>query len=420
MNQEESKRLMVQLQYLEKNSPYYKAQFEQLELSFLGGASIFKVEEFQALPLTTKEDLQRENDAFLCVPKTEIIDYVTTSGTLGNPVTFALNENDLQRLATNECLSFRNAGVQKKDTVQIATTLDRRFMAGMAYFLGLRKLGAGTVRVGAGAPGLQWDSIRRFRPTYLVVVPSFLLKLASYAEDNGIYIGKSSIKAAVCIGEPLRNEDFTLNTLGQKIKTLWDIELYSTYASTEMSTAFTECSAHQGGHVLTDLIYTEVLDENGNPVKEGEIGELVVTTLGVETMPLLRYATGDMLRLHTSLCSCGNPTPRVSPVLGRKKQQIKLKGTTFYPQHIKEVLASFNSIEHYCIEVDNDENGLDKVEIKIPSNTAQSTQKLLSEQLRAALRVVPSINLHPKEDILRIKFPEESRKPVDFIDKRKK
>ena len=169
------KLLQQQLKYVEDNSAFYQEKFQQLGVSI----NKLKAEDFTQLPTTTKEDLASRNEDFICVPKREIIDYVTTSGTLGAPVTFALNETDLQRLAANEEKSFRLAGVTPDDVVQITTTLDRRFIAGMAYFLGLRQLGAGLVRVGSGVLELQWDSIKRFQPTYLVAVPSFLIKLGN-------------------------------------------------------------------------------------------------------------------------------------------------------------------------------------------------------------------------------------------------
>src|SRR5690606_1723504 len=184
---------------------------------------------FNKIPLTSKEDLQLYNDKFISIPKEDIIDHVTTSGTLGKPVSLMLNEADLQRLTFNEYESFKMAGVHKEDVVQITTTLDRRFMAGLAYFLGLRKLGAGIVRTGSGLPQLQWDSIERFKPKYIVAVPSFLLKMVEYAKENSIDYKNSSLKAAICIGEPVRKIDYELNTLGERIKELWDIEIFSTY-----------------------------------------------------------------------------------------------------------------------------------------------------------------------------------------------
>jgi len=312
----QEKKLRELLVYLNKKSPYYKNLFKTKNIAI---DSIQTLEDLAALPLTTKEDLQQNNDDFLCVPKHDIIDYVTTSGTLGDPVTFALTDNDLERLAYNEAISFACAGVKKEDILQLTTTIDRRFMAGLAYFLGARKLGAGIIRVGAGIPELQWDSIIKFKPSYLIAVPSFLLKLIEYATVNGIDLKTSGIKGAICIGEPLRNQDFSLNALSEKIKASWDIELFSTYASTEMSTAFSECEAQKGGHHHPELIITEILDVNNNPVKPGEVGELTITTLGIEAMPLLRFKTGDMVIAHTEPCSCGRTTMRLGPVVGRKK-----------------------------------------------------------------------------------------------------
>ncbi|SEK28116.1 phenylacetate-CoA ligase [Aquimarina amphilecti] len=411
----QNEKLLELIDFVTQYSPYYKRLFADLGIS---KEDIQTVDDLKKLPITTKDDLQAYNDDFLCVSKSEIVDYVTTSGTLGKPVTFALTEKDLQRLAYNEATSFETAGVTKTDVVQLTTTLDRRFMAGLAYFLGTRKLGAAMVRVGSGIPELQWDSIERFQSTYLVVVPSFLLKLISYAETHGIDYRNSSVKAAICIGEPLRDQDFNLNTLGSKIKEKWDIDLYSTYASTEMSTAFTECEEHRGGHHRPELIIAEILDESGNAVEEGEVGELAITTLGIEAMPLLRYTTGDMVQAHTEPCNCGRTTMRLSPVLGRKKHMIKYKGTTLYPQSVIEVLTSFEGLGMYIIEVVIGDLGTDKLLIHISDSLSALRQKELKEHLRANLRVVPDLVLNSKEALKAKKFPEMSRKPISFIDSR--
>src|SRR5690554_7854932 len=283
-------KLKETLQYLKENSPYYKRFFDENKIQI---SEINTLEDLREIPVTTKDQLQKFNDDFICVPRSEIIDYVTTSGTLGDPVTFALTDNDLNRLAYNEAISFACCGVGKEDVLQLMTTMDRRFMAGLAYFLGARKLGAGIVRVGSGIPELQWDSILKFKPTYLITVPSFLLKLIEYAKQRNINLNDTGVKAAICIGEPIREEDFSPNVLANKITKDWDIALYSTYASTEMSTAFNECEQHQGGHHHPELIIAEVLDDEDKPVADGQVGELVITTLGVEAMPLLRFKTGE-------------------------------------------------------------------------------------------------------------------------------
>ena len=152
----QEQKLLELLAYVNENSPYYKRLFAKSTIDI---KSIKTLEDLQLLPVTSKEDLQKYNDDFLCVPTNKIIDYATTSGTLGEPVTFGLTDNDLERLAYNEAISFDCAGIKEGDVVQMMTTIDRRFMAGLAYFLGLRKMKVGVIRVGAGIPELQWDSI---------------------------------------------------------------------------------------------------------------------------------------------------------------------------------------------------------------------------------------------------------------------
>jgi len=408
--------LQETLSYVSQNSAYYKALFEKENITI---ENIKTIEDLQQIPVTTKDDLQRNNDDFLCVSRHKIIDYCTTSGTLGDPVTFGLTDKDLDRLAYNEAVSFDVAGIKEGDVVQLMTTIDRRFVAGLAYFLGLRKLGAGVIRVGAGIPQLQWDSILKYKPNYLITVPSFLLKLIEFAENHGIDYNNCGIKGAICIGEPLRNQDFSMNILSKKITEKWNIKLFSTYASTEMSTAFTECEHFKGGHHHPELIITEVLNDDNLPVKMGESGELTITTLGVEGMPLLRFKTGDIVQLHNEPCKCGRNTLRVGPVLGRKQQMIKYKGTTLYPPAMHDVLNHFDSVENHLIEISTNELGTDEIVIKIASNDA--SDELLHEikdYFRAKLRVTPKIEFATSEELQQIVFPAMSRKPIRFFDLR--
>ena len=405
------------LTYLNTHSEYYKRIFKEHNIDL---DTIKTLEDLRRIPITTKEDLQKYNDDFICVPKHKIIDYVTTSGALGEPVTFALTDNDLERLAHNEAISFACAGVRQKDVLQLMTTMDRRFMAGLAYFLGVRKLGAGIIRVGNGIPELQWDSIQKFKPTYLIAVPSFLLKLIEYAQQHGIDINASGVKGAICIGESLREDDFSANILNKKIREHWDIELYSTYASTEMNTAFTECEEQQGGHHHPELIIVEILNNEDHPVNDGEVGELTITTIGVEAMPLLRFKTGDMVKAHYNPCDCGRNTLRLGPVVGRKKQMIKYKGTTLYPPAMNNVLNNFNDVESYIIEISSNSIGTDEILIKIASQSpTEGLLQNIKDHFRAKLRVTPKIEFHDKKVIQKLQFPKLSRKPVMVVDNRK-
>lgn len=414
----QEKKLQEVLAYVNEHSAFYKRLFKEHNINV---SAIKTLSDLTKLPTTCKDDLQSDNDAFRCVPKSAIVDYASTSGTLGTPVTFGLTDNDLNRLAYNEAISLACAGIKKGDVVQLMTTIDRRFMAGLAYFLGVRQLGASIVRVGAGIPELQWDSIRLYEPTYLIAVPSFLLKMIAYAEKNGIDYEASSVKGVVCIGESLRNQDFSNTLLAEKIAEKWrGIKLYSTYASTEMSTTFTECEYQQGGHHHPELIITEVLDDAGNRVGENESGELTITTLGVEAMPLVRFRTGDIVTMHTGTCACGRNTARVSPVLGRKQQMIKYKGTTLYPPVLMDLLTNFEEIENYIIEISTNSILTDEILIRIGTRTpTEALKERISNHFRAKIRVVPKIEYCDIAILERELYPLGSRKPMKFVDKRK-
>ena len=407
------------LKYLEENSKYYKRMFSRYEIDI---EKIQSIEDLVKIPFTEKKDLQLFNEDFLCCKKEKIIDYITTSGTLGDPVTFGCTDNDLERLAYNECKSFTCAGLKPGNIVQLMTTMDKRFMAGLAYFLGIRKLGASIIRVGNGIPELQWDTIKRIKPDTIMCVPSFILRLIQYAEDNGIDYKNSSVKRIIGIGEGLREQNFELNLLGKRIKEKWDVNLFATYSSTEMGATFSECEYGCGGHVHPELIIVEIIGDDNMPVPDGVYGEIVITTLGVEGMPLLRFRTGDIAAKITEKCKCGRNSYRLTPLIGRKNNLIKLKGTTLYPPAINDVLDNTEYVENYVIYVQDNESGTDEVIVKagLKYDTDFDAVKNLKDRFRSRIRVAPTIEILTVEEIQAINFPAKSRKPIKFIDNRKR
>jgi len=412
----QEKKLQETIAYLNEHSPFYKEFFSKARFNPSG---IKNMEDLSVIPVTIKEDLQQRNDDFLCVPRNKIIEYSSTSGTLGNPVTIMLTENDLARLACNEYASFVSTEGSVNDIYQIMLTLDRQFMAGMAYYSGIQKLGAGIIRLGPGVPSLQWETILRLKPTAIIAVPSFIVKLISYAQEHQIDVNSSTVKKAICVGENIRNTDFTLNALGKKITDAWDIKLFSTYASTEMQTAFTECTECKGGHLQPDLLIVELLDEMNKAVAPGEPGEVTITTLGVEGMPLLRYKTGDICVYDDTPCACGRNSLRLSPVMGRKKQMLKYKGTTLYPPALFDILNEMENVIDYVAEVSSNEMGTDEVLIYIsPKDFSEECNRTIRANLQARLRVSPQIKYITEEEIKKIQMPEAGRKVIRFIDRR--
>ncbi len=404
------------LAYLQQNSPYYKHLLQEHHINI---DNIKSLQDIIFLPTTSKTDMQEHNWDFLCVPDAEVKEYTATSGTMGKPVTIALTERDLQRLAYNEQQSFLCADGKPEDIYQLMLTLDRQFMAGIAYYQGIRQLGAALVRTGPGLPAMQWDTIMRLQANSIVTVPTFILSLIDWAREHGIDLKHSPVEKAVCIGESLRNSDFELNALGEKIHSEWPIKLYGTYASTEMQTAFTECSAGMGGHQQPDLIILEILDDHDKPVKPGEYGEVTITTLGVEGMPLLRYRTGDICTYYDTQCSCGRHSRRLSPVLGRKLQMIKYKGTTLYPPAIFDILNNISFVKEYVVEVFTNELGMDELRLHIHTPLPVDDCEIkIKPLLQSKLRVVPLLHFHSGSEMQRIQFPAGSRKQLKFMDNR--
>ena len=410
------------LVYLRDHSPYYQQLFRDNHIDI---EDIRHLEDLVNIPFTEKKDLQLRNWDFLCCPKEKIVDYVTTSGTLGEPVTFACTEKDLRRLAYNEKKSFACAGLKPGNILQLMTTIDKRFMAGLAYFMGIRELGASIIRVGNGIPELQWDTIERLHPDAIMCVPSFIPRLIQYAEDHGIDYRGSSIRKIIGIGEGMRDQDFNLNLLGRRIKEKWDVELYATYSSTEMGATFSECEYGCGGHVHPELIIVEIIGEDDRPVADGEVGEIVVTTLGVEGMPLLRFRTGDMAAKITEQCRCGRWSYRLTPLVGRKNNMIKFKGTTLYPPMIIDVLDNCSEIANYQLVLDLNDLGNDDVTVRIglPDPDPEHDTRLVADlknTFRAKLRVAPRVEVCRADLLARDIYRESSRKPLKVVDRRPK
>ncbi len=406
------KEVMQTLTYVLHNSKYYKKSlsginFKQEDLSF---------HEWSNIPFTLKDDIAKNNLDFLSVPMTEIADIVTTSGTMGDPVTVYLSRSDLKRLALNERDSLSLAGVREGDLVQLMTTIDRQFMAGIAYYLGVQELKAGIIRIGPGLPELQWSSIINNKPRVLIAVPSFILILIDFAKKHGINLHDTSVESIVCIGESIRDDAFHLNVLGKRITNDWDVNLFSTYACTEMATAFTECHAQQGCHLNEKLLFLEVVDEHGNEVGDGEEGEIVITTIATTGTPLLRYKTGDIAKRFMQKCSCGNSAPRLGPIVGRKNQMIKYKGTTIFPQTLFDIFDNIEEVACYKIIISKDNFQNDQITILLQKEILDTNiYKIIIEKCQSRLKVIPIFTFNELEIIQAQVYKKNLRKPEKIV-----
>lgn len=399
-------------------SNYYKGLFESAGLQSF---DIKRPEDLTKLPLTGREDIQKSNEDFLAVDRKDLAEIVSTTGSTGEPVYVGLTVNDLQRLAYNEEKSFIRTGATREDLFLIDVTCDNLFIAGIAYYSGLVRLGAAVVRAGPRNIPRQFNLIRKLRPQGIVAVPSFMAQMARRAREHGVRTNEMGLEKIALIGDSVRNEDFSLNPLGKLMESSFGNIFYSTYGITEGQISFCECSQKKGLHSHPDLVIAEVVDDNGRPLPDGRVGELVLTTLQIEGMPLIRYRTGDITFKLSDPCECGCNSIRIGPVLGRRHHRLKFRGVTLYPRTIENAILEMEEIVNYQIEVFTGDDHTDQVLLRVGSKKRDTAFKTaLIEKLRSKARVSPGVEIMTPDEISERLFHSGSRKPVTFLDMREK
>ena len=403
--------LREHLGFCQRNSPYYRSLLAGVAAEEITLASLAEI------PLTDKTDFSGRNADFLAVPPDRIVDIALSSGTTGAPNTVMYSEHDLRRLACNESASLAACGVTSRDIALLTCTMDRCFVAGLAYQTGLRQLGAAVIRNGVATLTSHCDLIRRLKPTVLVGVPTFLRKLGRFLAENGSDPAAASVRRLVCIGEPLRDAALSPLKLADDLESLWQAEAFSTYATSETVTTFCECPARRGGHLQPDLAIVEIVDAAGNRLPDGEHGEVVLTPLQCEGMPLVRFKTGDVSFLIGEPCACGRITQRLGPILGRQGQMIKTKGTTVYPLSILDALDSLDGISDYFVVATSEDRLSDHLIVHAAVSGGRSPESI-AEQLQSRLRVKTSVVIEPEAEIARRVSASGSRKYTRFLDQR--
>ena len=402
--------LREHLAYCRARSPWYRKKLAGID------PESFSIDRLGELPITTKDELAEDPDAFLAAPWSEVEDVVFSSGTTGEPCRIAYTGSDMKRLAYNEQRCFHAAGLTKEDRVLLTCTLDRCFVAGMAYYQGVCRLGASAIRNGLNTLESHAEVIRTLRPSMIVGVPSFLRHLGKHLGERGVSV--DSVRALICIGEPVHDEKFGFSELGGQLRELWNARIHSTYASSEIVSSFCDCTECCGGHLRADLAILEIVDESGNVLPPGETGEVVITPMQVTGMPLVRFRTGDISFMTDEPCRCGRFLPRLGPILGRKAQMLKIRGTTLYPQALFSVLDSSPEVLEYYIVATGHELS-DRIEAFVALKEPHSSLEAVSERLKARCRLTVPVTEVPIDEARRRIF-SVSRKPVRFIDRREK
>ena len=196
---------------------------------------------------------------------------------------------------------------------------------------------------------------------------------------------------------------------------MWGAKIFSTYGVTELANSLCECEAGKGGHLHDQQLFIEILDDEGNAVADGEIGEVVATTFGVEAMPLIRYRTGDCAAIFREPCECGRTTPRLGPVVGRKHQKLKFKGASLFPSTLATVLEKMKNVESFVIIARRESELSDAIEVLVHG---AAPVKDLREALQARAKIAPQIRHASREEIEQLQLPPSARKRRTFVDLR--
>ncbi len=373
-------------------SPFYRTRISpQLTLSSL--------DHIQDLPLTTKDDLRAGYPyGFLTEPISSMVRLHASSGTTGSPTAILYTEEDVNTWADLVARCMYMVGMRPGDVFQNLSGYGL-FTGGLGIHYGAERLGCLTIPAGAGNSKRQIKLLKDFRVSAMHIIPSYALHLATVFDDLGIDPHSLDLRIALIGAEPHTEE------IRRRIEELYAIKAYNSYGLSEMNgpgVAF-ECPAQNGMHIWEDAYFVEILDpQTLEPVPEGEIGELVVTTLTRQGMPLLRYRTRDLTRILPGQCSCGRVHKRIDRILGRADDMIIIKGVNIYPMQVEQVLMGIEEVgQNYQIILER-EDYIDqmrvKVEIKDESfvedmRVLQALKQRISRALREELLVTPKVDL---------------------------
>jgi phenylacetate-CoA ligase len=409
-------RLKSVVEKVYKNVPFYESKFKQAGIT---PQDILSLKDLAKLPTTKKQDL-RDNYPFglFAVPLDEVVRVHASSGTTGKPTVVGYTAKDIETWSDLMARDFVMVGVKKGDIFQNAVNYGF-FTGGLGVHYGIERMGAMAVPSGVGNTERQLEIMMDFGVTVLHCTPSYALYLAETAKAKGVV---DRLKLSIgCFGaEPWSDES------RKELEETLHIKAYDSYGLSEMmgpGVAF-ECQEQNGLHIWEDHFLIEILDKNGQQCAPGEPGELVITSLTKEAMPLIRYHTGDVTYIMEEKCPCGRTSRKLHRFLGRADDMLIVRGINVFPSQIEDVLVSIPEIGNYFqVVVDRKKHGLDEISIQVELKDEAFTgelsdlariQKKAEDKLKSVLNVRSKIELVEKGSIPRT--AGKSKKVVDLRD----
>lgn len=378
------------------NSPFYKEVFEKNGIT---PDSIQTLDDLRKIPFTTKNDLRSHYPfGMAAIPIQKCVRIHSSSGTTGNPTVVLHSAKDLDQWANQVARCMYMVGLRDTDVFQ-NTSGYGMFTGGLGFQYGAERLGALTVPAAAGNTKRQIKFITDFGTTFLHIIPSYATRLAEVMYEMGMDPRRDTKLHTVCIGAEPHSEEQR-----KRIEQLLGVKAYNCFGMSEMNgpgVAF-ECPEQNGLHIWEDYVIPEIINPNTlEPVPEGEIGELVLTTINREAMPLLRYRTRDLTRFIPGECPCGRTHRRLARFVGRSDDMIILKGVNIFPIQIEKILMNFKELgSNYLITIEtvgyNDEMLIEVELSDLFTDDYSALQRLAKEvtrQLKDELLLTPRVKL---------------------------
>lgn len=348
------------LNYAATNSPFYRQLFADHQISV---DDIQSMEDFQRLPFSDKYDLRRAYPLGLqAVPDEEVVRVHSSSGTTGKAIIIPYTAKDVDDWATMFARCYATAGITRKDRIQITPGYGL-WTAGIGFQAGCEKLGAMAVPVGPGNTDKQLQLMVDLHSTVLCATSSYALLLAEEVK-------KRKLGDQISLRKGIIGSERWGDLMRKRIATELNIELFDIYGLTEVygPGIAVDCPAHNGMHYWSDYLYLEVIDPvTGQNLPDGQIGELVITTLCKEAAPLVRYRTHDLTRIIPGKCSCGCEYPRIDRILGRTDDMIKVKGVNIYPGQIEDTLKLVPGLSSEYQIILEHVSGRDRMTLRVES-----------------------------------------------------
>ncbi len=399
MPREELQKMQLKLLQDKVTEMYGKSEFFRKRMDDAGvkPEDITSFEAFRKVPFMKKTDLRDYYpDKLFVVPYDDLVRIHVSSGTTGKPTVVGYTQKDLDNWTNSLARGMTSFGMTNKDMLQNMHGYGL-FTGGLGVHYGAERIGATVLPISTGNTSRQIQLMQDLPVTALAGTPSYYFHIADECERMGVDIRtQTKVKYGIAGGEPWSE------SMRQKLQDRTGIKVFNCYGASEFyGPMFLECEAQAGFHIWADLCYMEILDENGNPCKEGERGELVVTMLQKEAFPLIRYKIGDISALDWTPCKCGRTHPRLMRLSGRADDMLVVKGINVFPSQIESVIGEMPFLApFYHITLENP-NFMDYMMVEVELNEQYLTEDMvelqrMSHELQSRLKDVLNLKADVK------------------------